>query len=186
MVDQPQQGRSARPGRRRFFGGGAYVPPALQSRLPSARPSGMQDAEVEFILGEARKVVDAQWESADRLSNRAATLITVGVSILTGALIVFVTSPNNVAHIFPVLAAFLALGSIGTATGAYLVTGFWYPPNKFELTPDNRWSALVGVANAYFRDRGFLRRRQILVNVSLVLFAGSLVELLAGIVIYLA
>ena len=140
----------------------------------------MTDKEVEFLLSEGRKVLDALWSSADRLANHASLLITVGVSILTGALIVVSTSSTAISHWFFFGAAVVVIVALVVAASAYYIRWFWYPPKSFELTTDNRWTALLNVADAYVHDVDFLETRTTLVNISLILFAGSVTLLLIG------
>jgi hypothetical protein len=167
--------------------------------LPENRPSALEDRDIKFLLKQAERVVDAQWESADRLANRASTLIGVGVSILTGVLIVAATNRSAIPGWIAASAGILVLGSAVTASLAYFATGANYPPNptkiivkaanlesdvKLELL-DVKWLLLKNLAEAHEQDATLTETRGAFVNVSLALFVAAVFIIIGGVVAYL-
>jgi multisubunit Na+/H+ antiporter MnhG subunit len=164
------------------------------AKPPSARPTGMKDADVEFLLTQSERALDAQWESADRLSNRASTLIGVGVSILTGVLVVAATSVTSFIPKWVIVAsAIFVLGSAISASAAYAVRRANYPPNPTRMvqdvsstTLDYRWLLLTNVASAQDDDYHHNHTRSRLVNLSLCLFVVSISIIILGVAVYLS
>lgn len=162
--------------------------------LASARPKGMTDADVEFLLTQSERALDAQWESADRLAGRASTMIGVGVSILTGVLVVAATTASSAVPkwVFVPSAVFL-LGSAIAASLAYFVRNANYPPNPVPMVNDiakapgdYRWKLLTTVASAHQEDAELTLERSRLVNVSLGLFVVSISVIIVGVAVYLS
>lgn len=161
--------------------------------FPDTRPSGLADSDIEFLLIQSERALDAQWESADRLAGRASTMIGVGVSILTGVLVVAATSSSSTIPkwIFVPAAIFL-LGSAIAASFAYFVRDANYPPDPVPMVNDvakspgdYRWKLLTTVARAHKEDAVLTFNRSRLVNVSLGLFMVSISIINVGVAVYL-
>lgn len=154
----------------------------------SVPPPNLKPADIEYLITQAERVVDAAWESMDRLATRASTILGVAITIIAGVTILGSAQHTALpAWTFGVSGLGLLVSAI-LAMGAYIVTPFDYPPNIITVGTtivsqpkwDPRWDIFVSLVRASSANAPKLSRKRWLVDASLVVFAVTLSFLLVA------